>query len=51
MLSVPQMQEICQKGEAFEQIIDDIMKLSSGSQLNLQDIRQLVYVLYKRILL
>ncbi len=45
------IQEICQKGEAFEQIIDDIMKLSSDSRLNLQDIRQLVYVLYKRILL
>lgn len=31
------IQEICQKGEAFEQIIDDIMKLSSDSRLNLQD--------------
>ena len=45
------IQEICQKGETFERIIDDIMKLSSENQLNLQDIRQLVYVLYKRTLL
>lgn len=44
------IQEICRKSEAFGQIIDDIMKLSCENQLTLQDVRQLVYVLYKRIL-
>lgn len=44
------IQEICRQGEMFERIIDDIMNLSDANLLNLQDIRQLVYVLYKRIL-
>lgn len=44
------IQEICRKGEAFERTVDDIIKLSVENQLTLQDIRQLVYVLYKRIL-
>lgn len=34
----------------FERIIDDIMELSSENLLKLQDISQLVYVIYKRIL-
>ena len=44
------IQAICQQGEMFERIIDDIMNLSGASLLNLQDVRQLIYVLYKRIL-
>ena len=44
------IQEISQQGEMFERIIDDIMNLSRANLLNLQDIRQLIYVLYKRIL-
>lgn len=44
------IQEICQKGEVFERIVDDIIKLSADNYLTLQDVRQLVYVLYKRIL-
>lgn len=44
------IQEICQKGTMFERIIDDIMELSSENLLKLQDISQLVYVIYKRIL-
>ena len=44
------IQAICQQGKMFERIIDDIMNLSSANLLNLQDIRQLIYVLYKRIL-
>ena len=44
------IQAICQQGEMFERIIDDIMNLSGANLLNLQDVRQLIYVLYKRIL-
>lgn len=44
------IQAICQQGKMFERIIDDIMNLSGANLLNLQDIRQLIYVLYKRIL-
>lgn len=44
------IQEICRQGEMFERIIDDIMKLSGKNLLSLQDVRQMAYVLYKRIL-
>lgn len=44
------IQEIYRKGKAFEQITDDIIKLLTEKLLNLQDVRQLVYVLYKRML-
>lgn len=42
--------EICQKEYMFAQIIDDIIKLSDKNLLKMQEIRELIYVLYKRIL-
>ena len=44
------IQEICKKGNAFEQLVDDMLKLADQHLLALQDVRQLVYVLYKRAL-
>lgn len=44
------IQEISRNEGTFIHIIDDIMKLAEGRLLTLQDVQQLVYVLYKRIL-
>lgn len=44
------IQEISRKEGTFIHIIDDIIKLAEGRLLTLQDVQQLVYVLYKRIL-